>query len=125
MVLSILSLLTRPCLMRRRFSRSTVLGCSMTIILSLSKDGDSLLGDRGLNLGVGSADELDPREVAQMPGPQREPQVEELFLGLASALLEVRHGQLAQGAQVVAFHYDATSASWSARVTILVAIGSL
>src|ERR1035437_2838152 len=99
MVLSILSLATRPCLTRRRLSRSTVpadslctgLGCSMTVILSLSKgDGDLLLGDRSLNLGVGAADELHAREVAQMPGAQRAATIEEVFLRLAGALLELR-----------------------------------
>src|ERR1700733_277228 len=134
MVLSILSLLTRPCLMRRRFSRAAVpaaaplgaagvsvctgLGCSMTCL------GDSLLGDRSLDLGVVAANELHAREIAEMSRAQREAQVEELFLRLASALLEILEGQLAQAAQVGAFHYDATSASWSARVTILVEIGS-
>src|SRR5947209_1600973 len=127
MVLSILSLLTRPCLTRRRLPRSTVvaavsvctgLGCSMTGL------GDLLLGDRGLNLGVGAADELHAREIAEMPGSQGKAQVEELFLGLTSSLLEVLEGELAQAAQIGALHYDATSASWSARVMILVEIGS-
>src|SRR5665213_3658701 len=142
MVLSILSLLTRPCLMRRRLARSatsavpTMLGCSMTrlvlshVILSLSKShvilslSKGLLGDRSLNLGVGAADELHAGEVAQVSGAQREAQVEELFLRLAGTLLEVRQGQFAQAAQIVAFHQIATSASCSVRVTILVEIGS-
>src|ERR1700694_2136442 len=111
MVLSILSLLTRPCLMRRRLPRCatsavpTVLGCSMTCL------GEPLLGDRGLNLGVSAAHELHPRKIAEVTGAQGEAKVEELFLRLASALLEFRDGEFAQGAQVGALHYDATSAS--------------
>src|ERR1700716_289797 len=106
MVLSILSLLTRPCLMRRRLPRSTVLGCSMTcleLVLSLAKD-EPLLGDRGLNLGVSAAHELHPRKIAEVTGAQGEAKVEELFLRLASALLEFHNGQFAQGAQVGALH---------------------
>src|ERR1700694_3359564 len=105
MVLSILSLLTRPSLMRRRLPRSTVLGCYMTCL------GEPLLGDRGLNLGVSAAHELHPRKIAEVTGAQGEAKVEELFLRLASALLEFRDGEFAQGAQVGALHYDATSAS--------------
>src|ERR1700681_557330 len=132
MVLSILSLLTRPCLMRRRLGRcatsavSTVLGCSMTcleLVLCWS-EGDALLGDCGLDLGIVAADELHAGEVAEVSGAQREAKVEELFLGLASALLELGDRQFAQSAQIVALHYDATSASCSARVMILVEIGS-
>src|SRR5947209_13266874 len=122
MVLSILSLATRPCLTRRRLPRPagadcTVLSCSMTVL-------QVLLGDRGLDLGVVAANELDAREVAQVPGAQREAQVEELFLRLAGALLQLRQGHLAQGAQVGALHQIATSASCSVCVTILVELGS-
>src|SRR5947209_676054 len=129
MVLSILSLATRPCLMRRRLARSTLLGCSMSCFLSLSLRvvlslSQRFLGDRGLNLGVCTAGELHPREVAQVSGAQREAQVEKLFLRLASALLELCQGHAAQCAQIVALHQMATLASSSARVTIFVEIGS-
>src|ERR1700760_1837969 len=99
-VLSILLLATRPSFTRRRFWVRSTLSCSMAGL------GDPLLGDRGLNLRVGPARGFHLGEVGQVTGAQCEAQVEELFLGFASLHFEFADRELAQRAEIVAFHAD-------------------
>src|SRR5579875_451697 len=107
MVLSILSDATRPCFTRRE------LRCSMLIL------GHPLFGKNGLNLRVRAAHRFDLRKIGQMPGTQREAQVEQLRLGFARLLAEFVDRQAAQLVQLALFHAEASS-----RETIFVPIGS-
>src|ERR1700692_744391 len=109
MVLSILSLATRPCLTRRRLSRS------------MFRLRQALLADHGLNARVDAPNGLHAAEIRKVPGAQLKAQVEKFFPRLVRALLQLRDRVVAQLLELVAFH----ATSVSDRIMILVAIGSL
>jgi hypothetical protein len=66
--------------------------------------GEALLANDGLDLGVRAAHRPNLAKIGQMPGSQREAQVEELRLGLASLLLQLFDRKVAKRLKIFSLH---------------------